>query len=87
MVDTSAAMRYNYYIATEEHTMDYDIRDFALEMVDDGHADARDMLLACIKYMSTDAVKDMLQTNEYATCEDDIYSFVDEDALIEEDGA
>jgi hypothetical protein len=80
-------MRYNYYIATEEHTMDYDIRDFALEIVDDGHADARDMLLACIKYMSTDAVKDMLQTNEYATCEDDIYSFVDEDALIEEDGA
>jgi hypothetical protein len=37
--------------------------------------------------MSTDAVKDMLQINEYATCEDDIYSFVNEDALIEEDGA
>ena len=59
--------------------MDYDVRDFALEMVDDGHADARDMLLACIKYM--------LQTNEYATCEDEIYSFFDEDALFEEDGA
>jgi len=87
MVDTSAAMRYNYYIATKEHTMDYDIRDFALEMVDEGHADANHMLLACLKYMSTDAVKDMLQINEYATCEDDIYSFVDEDALIEEDGA
>jgi|TARA_B110000046_G_scaffold142017_1_gene148814 hypothetical protein len=67
--------------------MDYDVRDFALEMVDDGHADARDMLLACIKYMSADAVKDMLRSNEYATCEDEIYSFFDEDALFEEDGA
>ena len=67
--------------------MDYDIRDFALEMVDEGHADANHMLLACLKYMSTVAVKDMLQINEYATCEDDIYSFVNEDALIEEDGA
>ena len=53
-------------------------------MVDDGHADARDMLLACIKYMSADAVKDMLHCNEYPTCEEDIF---DEDALFEEDGA
>jgi hypothetical protein len=37
--------------------------------------------------MSADAVKDMLRSNEYATCEDEIYSFFDEDALFEEDGA
>jgi len=54
--------------------MEYDIRDFALAMVDEGHADARNMLLACIKYMSADAVKDMLQINEYAICEEDLYA-------------
>ena len=74
MVDTSAAMRYNYYIATEEHTMEHDVRDFALAMVDEGHADANHMLLACLKYMSTDDVRDMLHCNEYPTCEEDLYA-------------
>ena len=48
-----------------------DVRDFALAMVDEGHADAKHMLLACLKYMSTDDVHDMLHCNEYPTCEEE----------------
>ena len=43
--------------------MDY--RDTALEMIEEGMVDAHYMLIACLKYMSQDDVKDMLTINEY----------------------
>jgi hypothetical protein len=41
-----------------------DPRDFALELVSEGYATADHLLLCCLKYMSTDDVRDMLDTNE-----------------------
>jgi len=39
-------------------------RDRALELVENGMVTAEDMLTMCLKYMSTDDVEDMLDTNE-----------------------
>jgi len=39
-------------------------RDTALDLVDDGVVSAEDMLVMCLKYMSTDDVEDMLDCNE-----------------------
>lgn len=39
-------------------------RDRALELVEMGMVSAEDMLTMCLKYMSTDDVEDMLDTNE-----------------------
>ncbi len=41
-----------------------DSRDKALELVEDGFVSAEDLLTMCLKYMSTDEVADMLDTNE-----------------------
>ena len=41
-----------------------DFRDMALELVEDGMVDPNMMLLACLKYMSQDEVRDMLDVNE-----------------------
>ena len=41
-----------------------DARDKALELVEDGYVSADDMLTMALKYMSTDDVEDMLDTNE-----------------------
>jgi len=41
-----------------------DIRDQALELVEDGTVSAKDMLVMALKYMSTDDVADMLDSNE-----------------------
>ena len=50
--------------------MDY--RDFAIELTEDMGYSAEDMLVACLKYMSQDDVKDMLAANEYPmSCEED----------------
>jgi hypothetical protein len=46
----------------EENMTDY--RDMALELVEDGMVDPNWMLLACLKYMSQDEVRDMLDANE-----------------------
>jgi hypothetical protein len=43
--------------------MDY--RDHAVELTETLGFSAEDMLVACLKYMSQDDVKDMLETNEY----------------------
>ena len=43
--------------------MDY--RDHAVELTETLGFSAEDMLVACLKYMSQDEVKDMLETNEY----------------------
>ena len=42
-----------------------------LEKVDNGEWGARDMLLACVKYMSEIEVEDMLRINEYLENEDE----------------
>jgi hypothetical protein len=42
-----------------------DYRDYAVELVEDNGFDAQQMLVAALKYMSQDEVKDMLETNEY----------------------
>lgn len=45
-------------------TYDTDSRNTALELVDNGMVTAQEMLTMCLKYMSTDEVSDMLDTNE-----------------------
>jgi len=42
-----------------------DYRDYAIELVEDNGFDAKEMLIACLKYMSQDDVEDMLHINEY----------------------
>ena len=42
-----------------------DYRDYAIELVEDNGFDAKEMLIACLKYMSNDDVEDMLHANEY----------------------
>ena len=49
-----------------------DYRDYAIELVEDNGFDAKQMLIACLKYMSMDDVEDMLHCNEYPTpCEEE----------------
>ena len=55
--------------------MDY--RDFAIELTEDMGFSAEDMLVACLKYMSQDDVKGMLEANEYPMSSE-------EDADVEE---
>ena len=57
-----------------------DYRDFAIELTEDMGYSAEQMLVACLKYMSQDDVKDMLEVNEYPmSCEED--EEVEEDLL------
>lgn len=42
-----------------------DYRDYAIELVEDNGFDAQQMLVAALKYMSKQDVKDMLAANEY----------------------
>jgi hypothetical protein len=42
-----------------------DYRDYAIELVEDNGFDAKQMLIAALKYMSNDDVQDMLHCNEY----------------------
>ena len=42
-----------------------DYRDYAIELVEDNGFDAKQMLIAALKYMSNDDVEDMLHINEY----------------------
>lgn len=60
-----------------------DYRDRAIELVEDGF-DAKQMLIACLKYMSQDDVEDMLHINEYPTVAEDYYEGDDDFALEEE---
>ena len=58
--------------------MDY--RDFAIELTEDMGFSTEQMLVACLKYMSQDDVKNMLAANEYPmSCEED--EEVEEDLL------
>lgn len=42
-----------------------DYRDYALEGVEQGFFSSEHLLLCCLKYMSQDDVRDMLEINEY----------------------
>ena len=55
-------------------------RDKALELVENGIVSAEDMLTMALKYMSTDDVEDMLDTNELSE------RFMDEDDFDCDDG-
>lgn len=46
-----------------------------LEMIEEGLLDRDTVIMACVKYMSEDDVKDMMHCNEFLLDEDD-----DEDA-------
>ena len=59
---------------------DIDVRDQAIEMVEDGQVDDKAMLIMALKYMSTDDVADMLDTNELSS------RFADDDEDYEDDG-
>lgn len=50
---------------------DSDPRDFALELVENQIVSADHLLLCCLKYMSTDDVRDMLDANELSPRFDD----------------
>ena len=45
--------------------MEIDYRDYAIELVEDNGFDAKEMLIAALKYMPMDWVEDMLEANEY----------------------
>ena len=67
MVDTVALRCYSVCIVRNNQrglTM-IDYRDYAIELVEDNGFDAKDMLIACLKYMSQDDVQEMLYANEY----------------------
>ena len=42
-----------------------------LELVEDGMLDKDHVIMACVKYMSEDEVKDMMQSNEFIEPEED----------------
>ena len=62
----------------------FNSRDEALELVENGVVSAEAMLTMCLKYMSTDDVEDMLDTNELSSrfMDDD----EDEEDWDEDDG-
>ena len=41
------------------------MRDNLIELVDEGWLNDREALIACLKYMSDDQIKDMMEINEY----------------------
>lgn len=48
-------------------------RDKALELIEEGIVDSQTMLEACLQYMSTDDVEDMLHSNEFLLEEEEAY--------------
>jgi len=72
VVDTGCPVCYIINIGQQQkRVLQMDYRDFAIELVEDMGYDAKDMLIAALKYMSQDDVEDMLHINEYPTpCEE-----------------
>tara|TARA_E500000081_G_C6085498_1_gene330007 strand:- start:532 stop:765 length:234 start_codon:yes stop_codon:yes gene_type:complete len=60
--------------------VNYNSRDEALELVENGIVSAEQMLTMALKYMSTDDVADMLDCNELSS------RFADDDEDYEDDG-
>ena len=48
----------------DEQQFQDDPRDYALEMIESGKVSAEYMALACVKYLSHDDCRDMLDCNE-----------------------
>lgn len=63
---------------------DSDPRDFALEMVSEGLVSADHLLLCCLKYMSHDDVRDMLDCNELSPRFDEDEDHEDDKAELED---
>ena len=42
-----------------------------LEMIEDGILDRDAVIMACVKYMSEDEVRDMMEINEFVPAEDE----------------
>jgi hypothetical protein len=51
--------------------MTRDYTDKLLEMVEEGILDRDNVILACVKYMSEDDVKDMMKCNEFINEEEE----------------
>jgi len=51
--------------------MSREYTDHLLELVEDGLLDKDQVILACVKYMSEDDVKDMMIANEFVFADDD----------------
>jgi len=58
----------------------FNSRDEALELVENGLVTAESMLTMCLKYMSTDDVDDMLDANELSS------RFMEDEEEYEDDG-
>jgi|TARA_R100001510_G_C7579812_1_gene153231 hypothetical protein len=50
----------------DEENFQANPRDFAIELVEEGYPTKKAMLRACLKYMSNDDVRDMLDCNEWS---------------------
>ena len=50
-----------------------------LELVEDGLLDRDTVIMACVKYMSEDDVKDMMESNEFILEEDEDEDDMDSD--------
>jgi len=51
--------------------MSREYTDHLLELVEEGVLDKDTVIMACVKYMSEDDVKDMMITNEFVFVDDD----------------
>ena len=49
-----------------------------LEMIEDGILDRDAVIMACVKYMSEDEVRDMMEANEFVPVEDEDERLVEE---------
>jgi len=67
-------------LESEGNMRNFNSRDEALELVENGIVSAEAMLTMALKYMSTDDVADMLDCNELSS------RFMDEDLEEEDDG-
>jgi hypothetical protein len=63
--------QYNTDIDTKEQTMARFYTNMLLEMVDDNILDRDHVIMACLKYMSEDDVRDMMECNEFIDVEDE----------------
>lgn len=68
-------------------------RDFALQLVEEGHTTEEDLLMACLGFLSHDEVREMLDNNELSPRffdyedddeEDENYMYCDEEISNEE---
>jgi hypothetical protein len=54
-----------------DHPMTREYTNKLLEMVEEGILDRDNVIMACVKYMSEDDVKDMMESNEFIQDEEE----------------